>query len=324
MVRLQSSQALLLSATHTESARAKSLPIRRIRKSKRTAHVLKKDERAHKIKTTHSRPKKGNWTEEEDQKLRQWVSDFGPLRWTDCSKTIKGRCGKQCRERWVNILNPTVKKGQWTHYEQEMIFESLCTNSTAWSTIAKQISGRTENSIKNYFYSSVRRIKASILLPFIKQSRESPVKIVDCLNASTGCQNTAAFPENVQRNLNHMNTLSQKLFNLALDAAPCNPTFQSFVLSLLFEEKINQANAFAEDLHRPLPSPILVINPCRLPKTPQSFLDHSWTEASYSETKACEEVKEFSSRPVPRCWNCLIGHCFRHGSQLVEQSTCSL
>ncbi len=36
----------------------------------------------------------GTWTLEEDQKLAEWVDKNGPERWTDCSKTIKGRCGK--------------------------------------------------------------------------------------------------------------------------------------------------------------------------------------------------------------------------------------
>lgn len=66
--------------------------------------------------------KKGNWSEEEDQKLFQWVENNGARKWTECSKFIKNRCGKQCRERWVNTLHPDIKKGNWNDDEQEEIY----------------------------------------------------------------------------------------------------------------------------------------------------------------------------------------------------------
>jgi len=53
---------------------------------------------------------KGPWSIEEDRKLMQWVKKEGPNKWTSCAEYIKGRSGKQCRERWLNTLNPDVKK----------------------------------------------------------------------------------------------------------------------------------------------------------------------------------------------------------------------
>lgn len=76
-----------------------------------------------KFKNSQRSAKKGNWTPAEDKLLYQWVAENGPHKWTDCSKLIKGRCGKQCRERWVNILNPSVKKGNWDEREQNEIFQ---------------------------------------------------------------------------------------------------------------------------------------------------------------------------------------------------------
>jgi hypothetical protein len=49
-----------------------------------------------KFKNSQRSAKKGNWTEEENQVLMNWVKKHGPTRWTECSKLIKGRCGKQC------------------------------------------------------------------------------------------------------------------------------------------------------------------------------------------------------------------------------------
>ena len=127
-----------------------------------------------KFKNSARSAKKGNWTEEEDSILMDWIQSHGPNKWTECSKNIRGRCGKQCRERWVNILNPGVKKGNWTEEEQKLIFENLKRFFTSWSLMAKELEGRTENSIKNYFYSSVRRLKSNNIINYLRAVYSDP------------------------------------------------------------------------------------------------------------------------------------------------------
>eukprot|EP01016_Furgasonia_blochmanni_P050470 TRINITY_DN7804_c0_g1_i6.p1 TRINITY_DN7804_c0_g1~~TRINITY_DN7804_c0_g1_i6.p1 ORF type:complete len:844 (-),score=291.32 TRINITY_DN7804_c0_g1_i6:306-2837(-) len=102
--------------------------------------------------------KKGPWTIEEDQKLISWVKKEGPTKWAQAAALIKGRSGKQCRERWYNNLNPDVKKGDWTEEEDGMIFQLYRQHGSSWSKIAKYLPGRTENSIKNRFYSTLRKL----------------------------------------------------------------------------------------------------------------------------------------------------------------------
>jgi hypothetical protein len=99
---------------------------------------------------------KGPWTIEEDRKLLKWVESQGPYKWTQCSEVIIGRSGKQCRERWFNSLNPIVKKGSWSVEEDFIIFKRFSENGSKWSKIAAELPGRTENSIKNRFYSTLR------------------------------------------------------------------------------------------------------------------------------------------------------------------------
>lgn len=122
-----------------------------------------------KFKNSARSAKKGNWTEEEDRLLMDWIKRHGAVKWTECSKNIQGRCGKQCRERWVNILNPGVKKGNWTEPEQTLIFDNLKKYFTSWSLMAKELEGRTENSIKNYFYSSIRRLKSNSIIHYLRE-----------------------------------------------------------------------------------------------------------------------------------------------------------
>lgn len=105
--------------------------------------------------------RKGNWTPKEDNLLLDWVQSNGPSRWTQCAKLIKGRGGKQCRERWLNTLNPNIKKGNWKDEEQELLFSLIQKFWSQWTAISKEMQFRSDNSVKNYFYSSIRKIKSS-------------------------------------------------------------------------------------------------------------------------------------------------------------------
>ncbi len=101
---------------------------------------------------------KGPWTIEEDEKLTEWVKNNGPFNWAKCSCIINGRSGKQCRERWFNSLSPGIKKGNWSVQEDYLIFKLFSQYGSKWAKIASYFKGRTENSIKNRFYSTLRRI----------------------------------------------------------------------------------------------------------------------------------------------------------------------
>ena len=100
---------------------------------------------------------KGPWTEEENAKLYEWVKKEGPRKWSLCSKIIPGRNGKQCCEHWNNSLNPNVKKGFWTCEEDFLIF-IFYKKYGSWKKISPIFLHRTENSIKNRFYSQLRKI----------------------------------------------------------------------------------------------------------------------------------------------------------------------
>jgi hypothetical protein len=106
---------------------------------------------------------KGPWTIEEDMKLLDWVKKEGPCKWTFCSDFIHGRSGKQCRERWFHTLNPKIVKGNWKIEEDFKIFNLFKIIGGKWSKISLFFAGRTENSIKNRFYSALRKKAAENL-----------------------------------------------------------------------------------------------------------------------------------------------------------------
>ena len=106
---------------------------------------------------------KGPWTPEENHIIFDYVKKFGEKNWNKCAEFIKNRTGKQCREHWKNCLNPNIKKGDWTLEEDLfiMIFYKRCHGS--WRELIHLFENRTENSIKNRFFSELRKIAANEL-----------------------------------------------------------------------------------------------------------------------------------------------------------------
>ncbi|CAN7091881.1 transcription factor MYB74 [Brassica rapa] len=102
--------------------------------------------------------KKGPWTPAEDQKLIDYINKHGYGNWRTLPKNAGlERCGKSCRLRWTNYLRPDIKRGRFSFEEEEIIIQLHSIMGNKWSAIAARLPGRTDNEIKNYWNTHIRK-----------------------------------------------------------------------------------------------------------------------------------------------------------------------
>ncbi|GKV19135.1 hypothetical protein SLEP1_g29428 [Rubroshorea leprosula] len=102
--------------------------------------------------------KKGPWTPEEDEKLIDYIQKHGYGNWRTLPKNAGlQRCGKSCRLRWTNYLRPDIKRGRFSFDEEETIIQLHSFLGNKWSAIAARLPGRTDNEIKNYWNTHIRK-----------------------------------------------------------------------------------------------------------------------------------------------------------------------
>ncbi|KAJ4978391.1 hypothetical protein NE237_009171 [Protea cynaroides] len=108
--------------------------------------------------TATEETRKGPWTEQEDLQLMRFVCVFGDHRWDFIAKfSGLNRTGKSCRLRWVNYLHPGLKRGRMTPQEECLVLELHSKWGNRWSRIARRLPGRTDNEIKNYWRTHMRK-----------------------------------------------------------------------------------------------------------------------------------------------------------------------
>lgn len=95
----------------------------------------------------------GKWTEDEDDKLRQAVKEFGGKNWKRIADKLTGRSDVQCLHRWQKVLRPGLIKGPWTPEEDATVVRLVRVHGTKkWSLIARQLNGRLGKQCRERWY----------------------------------------------------------------------------------------------------------------------------------------------------------------------------
>ncbi|XP_030532553.1 uncharacterized protein LOC115742411 isoform X2 [Rhodamnia argentea] len=137
-------------------------------------------------KTLHpARQRVGRWTEDEDKRLRVAVKLFGPKNWMKIADFVPGRTQVQCRERWVNCLDPSLNWNRWTPEEDAMLEAAIAEHGYCWSKIAASLAPRTDNQCRRRWkvlfpqevplLREARKVqKAALVRNFVDRESERP------------------------------------------------------------------------------------------------------------------------------------------------------
>ena len=95
----------------------------------------------------------GTWRKFEDDQLFQAIKELGTNKWMECPKYVPTRTAKQCRDRYINVLKPELKKTMFEEWEDMVIIQKHSILGNKWSRIASSLPGRSPNDVKNRWYS---------------------------------------------------------------------------------------------------------------------------------------------------------------------------
>nr|KYP52711.1 Transcription factor MYB39 [Cajanus cajan] len=102
--------------------------------------------------------KKGPWSPEEDKILMDFIQKHGHGSWRALPKLAGlNRCGKSCRLRWTNYLRPDIKRGKFSDEEEKLIINLHAVLGNKWAAIASHLPGRTDNEIKNFWNTHLKK-----------------------------------------------------------------------------------------------------------------------------------------------------------------------
>ncbi|XP_071903435.1 uncharacterized protein [Coffea arabica] len=138
------------------------------------------------MKSLHpARQRVGKWTPEEDKRLKVAVMLFGPKTWKKIARFVPGRTQVQCRERWVNCLDPSLNRNDWTQEEDSKLKAAIEEHGYCWSKVAACVPPRTDSQCRRrwkvllphevpWLQAAKKMQRAALISNFVDRESERP------------------------------------------------------------------------------------------------------------------------------------------------------
>eukprot|EP00808_Paulinella_micropora_P032334 g35259.t1 len=94
--------------------------------------------------------KGGVWKNTEDEILKAAVMKYGKNQWARISSLLVRKSSKQCKQRWYEWLDPSIKKTEWTREEEEKLVHLAKIMPCQWRTIAPIIGRTAAQCLEHY------------------------------------------------------------------------------------------------------------------------------------------------------------------------------